>query len=421
MKNILTGALLLALLTLTACGSPAPPEIPEEEALDGLCDLREAPPGQRGWMLDMEREVYDPSLTTFTYFVRNETGETVDFGEDYRIQRWAGEDWTGEDSADEDWVDLTPREDWGFTAIGYSLPHCGEIALTCTLDMYEEMPEPGYYRLVKPLGEADAHVAFQLGKSPYTAETPYGFVSLEELPENYRAYTASKDCVVFTSKSVRNPENAEVFLHKSGLGVSCQLRTVEDYGDGVPTVTDVIYENGHFLRRTRRGGVIVEQRFSYLVTDGRALYLSNGADWASGEKYGDQRVTLLPEGTPAEMIDAVGDDTESRLRASGIRYRVWSADGTRDAFLTAADSPTVFAVNCREPGEGSWGSLYDLQDWDGLETAVTGLSWREDNTLLLSCKTAEGGNSTLCFDPKTERLTTLELCGLPPAENDAIP
>lgn len=46
--------------------------------------------------------------------------------------------------------------------------------------------------------------------------------------------------MVFTSKSIRNPENGEVFVHKSGLGVPCQLRTVEDYGDGASTVTDVI-------------------------------------------------------------------------------------------------------------------------------------------------------------------------------------
>lgn len=405
MKRILMGTLLLALLTLTACGRPAPPEVPEEEALRGVCGLAEAPPGRRGWMVDMEREVYDPSLTTFTYFIRNETGETAEFGEDYRLRRWG----------DDGWVDLTPRENWGFSDIGYSLAHCGELALTCTLDRYEEQPEPGLYQLVKPLGGAAVHVEFQLGRSPYTAETPYGFVPLESLPENYRAYTASEDCLVFTDKSVRNPENAEAFVHKTGLGVPCQLRTVEDYGDGAPAVTDVVYENGRFLRRTRSGGVIGEERFSYLVTDGQSLYLSNGADWSSGEKYGDHRALLVPEEAAAELVTAVEAATAARLEGNITRYQIWSHDGVWFARLT--DTPTEFSVGWQKPGEGSWGSTYDLQDWDGLETSVQKIEWQEDGALLLFCGTPDGGSSKLRFDPETERLTGLELCGLPPAAN----
>lgn len=408
MKKLLLGVLPLALLALTACGGSVLPEIPETE--DGgeiIPDTLEAPPGRRGWMVDMEREVYDTSLTTFTYFIRNETGETAEFGEDYQIRRWSGETW----------VDLTPKENWGFTDIGYSLAHCGEIALTCTLDRYEEPPEAGRYQLVKPLGDTAAYVEFQMGRSPYTAETPYGFEPLESLLENYRAYTASKDCLVFTDKSMRNLENAEVFVHKSGLNVPCQLRTVEDCGSGAPIVTDVIYENGHFLRRTRSGGVIEERRFSYLVTDGKALYLSNGADWASGERYGDQRTPLLPEGAAAEIVTAVEELTAARLKGNITRYQIWSADSTWSAALTSI--PTEFSVSRQRPGEGSWGGVYDLQNWDGTETAVTGLSWQEDGILLLKCETAEGGTSTLMFDPEAERLTTLEICSLPLAESAA--
>lgn len=402
MRRIWTGVLALALLTLTACGDPAVQEVPEEE-LEGVCGLVEAPPGRRGWMVDMEREVYDPSLTTFTYFIRNETGETAEFGEDYRLRRWG----------DGGWADLTPREDWGFSDIGYSLAHCGELALTCTLDRYEEPPEAGRYQLVKPLGSTTAHVEFRLGRSPYTAETPYGFAPLESLPENYRAYTASEDCLIFTDESVRNPENAEAFVHKTGLGVPCQLRTVEERGGGAPVVTDVVYENGSFLRRVRRDGVIEEQRFSYLVTDGRGLYLSNGADWASGEKYHDGRALLVPAETPGEMIDAVEAATSARLEGNVIRYQSWSHDGVRSVGLT--DTPTEFSVSWQKPGEGSRGSTYDLQNWDGLETSIQKIEWQEDGTLALSCGTPDGGSSRLRFDPETERLTGLELCVLPPA------
>ena len=122
--------------------------------------------------------------------------------------------------------------------------------------------------------------------------------------------------------------------------------------------------------------------------------------------------------TPSELINAVEEDMKNNLRVNDIRYRIWSADGNRHAFLAAEESPAVFAVNWQSPGEeGTWGEVYDLRNWDGLETAITGLSWREDGTLLLTCETAEGGSGTLCFDPETERLTTVELCGLPLAED----
>lgn len=404
MKKILLGLLLL--LTLTACGgqSISEPPVPEGD----ICVLaKEAPPDRDGLHIFVEREVYDPSLTTFTYFIYNHTDETVEFGEDYRIQRLA------DDGA---WVDLTPRENWGFTCIGLILYPGGEMSRTCTLDRYQEPPEAGSYRLVKPLGDREAEALFSLGDSPYTLGTPYGFGPLEDLPEDCRA--ASADCVVLLKNGMKNPENLEAFLHKSHLGAPCQLRTVQYRGEGTPIVTDVLYENGHFLRRERRDGAVTEQRFSYLVTDGRDLYLSNGADWASGEKYHDVRLPLIPVETPAELIDAVEEDMKTRLRVNHIRYQIWSADGNRSAFLAAEESPAVFAVNWQRPGEGTWGGVYDLQNWDGLETAVTSLAWQEDGTLLLTCATAEGGSSILRFDPETERLTTVELCGLPLAEAD---
>ena len=91
------------------------------------------------------------------------------------------------------------------------------------------------------------------------------------------------------------------------------------------------------------------------------------------------------------------------LAASTARYQVWSQDGAWCAQLT--ETPTEFGVDWRKPGEGYDGRLYNLQDWDGLETAITGLEWREDNTLLLTCETLEG-TSRLVFDPEHTTLET---------------
>ena len=393
MKKLLS--VLLMLVLLTACGAQEEPAPVEEDVPPAENVQEEAPlaPGA-GLFLELEHPDYDPSLTRYTYFVRNATEETVEFGEDYALQRWEGDAWK----------DLTLVENAGFIAIGYELQPGKTMALTCGFDLYEEEPEAGTYRLVKNVGGQTLYAKFELGESPYTADTPYGFVPLEKLPETYDADTAAEGDVVYTNGGVKNGAAVEEFLYKVDLGIPCQLRTVQDYGENSAMVIDAIYENGHFLWRMRQGDDVAEQRLSYIVTDGTDLYLSNGADWETAERYaGKELVWLVPmEMAGPELVAAVEKMTENRLAANTARYRVWSADGRWDAFLT--EVPTEFAVNFHSGGGGR-GSMYDLRDWGGLETAIWGLEWQEDGGLLLVCETEDGGSSRLVFDPESEKFT----------------
>ena len=123
-----------------------------------------------------------------------------------------------------------------------------------------------------------------------SAAEPYGFVPLEALPEMYGADTAAGEDVVYTDEGVRNGEAVAAFLEKVRLGIPCQLRTVQDYGENAPMVIDVLFQQEHFCQRMRQGREIVEERYSYVVTDGRDLYLSNGAD---GERRSDSLTRSL--------------------------------------------------------------------------------------------------------------------------------
>ena len=407
---------LLALLALAGCAGPAeapdiePPEEPAEE-LDGMCDL--LPEELAGVHMMMEREVYDPSLTTFTYFLVNHEEKPVEFGEPYRILRWT----------EEGYQELTPKEDWAFPAVGYTLAPGEAMALTCTLDRYEETPEPGEYLLVKKLGSgSEISALLYLGESVYTAETPYGFGPLEDLPEGYGPVDAADTAAVCVSgKRVVNLENAKVFLQEALLGVPCQLRVVQYYGQNDPMIIDVIHENG-YLWRMRHGDYIEERRYAYIVSDGTDLYLSNGADWESTLKYNSEKAFLLPETLAGEeLVRIVLDDTAERLEYNTARYKLWSGDGVWCATLLSGESPTAFSVSWQRPEEGFWGGSYDLQDWDGLEASITQLEWRTDGRLTIRGETAEGGRFTDVFDPESEKLTALtggEICGLPLAPAD---
>lgn len=383
--------ILAVCLLLSGCGAGQEQEPQEPEQVPQTEESVTAP---EGLTMEMEHPVYDPSLDTYTYFICNDTDETVDFGEDYTLQRRDGDGWT----------DLTMRENTGWNAIGYSLEPGRTMALTCSFALYEEAPQAGEYRLVKTVEDTQLTAEFALGESIYTAQTPYGFGPLEELPERYGAADAAgSGAVIFTGSGEENLQAVEEFLDKVSLDVPCQLRTVQDQGEGVPMVIDVIYEGGNFLWRMRSGGTeVTERRLSYLVTDGTDLYLSDGADWETGEQYGDQRIFLVPPLRGTAWVADVETMTADRLAGNVTRYKAWSADGLWSASLE--EEPTAFSAEYHG-SDGSWSRSYDLKVWDGLETEITGLSWEEDDILKINCKTAKGDTAVLTFNLQTERLT----------------
>lgn len=216
--------------------------------------------------------------------------------------------------------------------------------------------------------------------------------------------------MVFTEEGVKNPEAAEEFLRKVELQAPCQLRVVQDYGEGTPMVTDTIYEYGRFRWRLWSGGVTAERYFPYILSHGQDIYLSDGADWTSVEKYAAQRTLLLPEGVTAEMSAAAASMTEVRLHSTLPRLQVFCGDGAWCASLRNPSAPTESAVGCRFlEGNGAAGFYkpFDLQDWDGLETSIQKIEWREDGILHLTCGTSDGGTGTLSFDAKKAVLTSL--------------
>lgn len=390
---------LLALLVLAGCGEQEtdagePPA--EQETSSGSFSLE----------LDTEWDVYDPSAEEIWCILSYEgEGDPLEFGAEYRL----------EVQTDSGWEQVPFVEGTGWDSVLYTL-HVGESwAFPCVLSLFDYSFTDGTYRVVKEIGDQTLTAEFTLTDgAAISAETPYGFGPMEDLPEDWDTAEASASgAVVFTEAGMENADAAETFLQKVSLGIPSQLRTLQNYYESWPMLIDVIYENDSFRWRMRTGGEITEKRFSYIVTDGTDVYLSNGADWDSTERYDSDKAFLLPSGSGGDLVPAAQELMADQTAGSTVRYRIWSADGVWDASLT--ETPTEFGVGWQRPGEGSSGSLYDLGDWYDEAPAITDIAWQADGTLCLTCETAEGGVQTFDFDPETGYLTEA-LCGYPAAE-----
>ena len=389
---------LLALLVLAGCGGN-PTDV-------GVTLV--VPQSAGSYSLNMETEwmEYDPSVDSIWCILSYEgEGEPLEFGAEYRLEVQTDSGWEKVPWKNEAWEDIL-----------YTLP-AGEFwAFPCVLSLFDYDFTEGTYRVVKDLevlpGEAEplpCWAEFTLRKgAAVSAEAPYGFGPMEEVPEyGDPAELAASGAVVFTEAGTENADAAETFLDKVSLGIPCQLRTLQSYYESWPMLIDVIYENGSFLWRMRTGGEITEKRFSYIVTDGADVYLSNGADWTATEAYDSDRAFLVPSGSGSGLLSVAQELMGGQTTGNTAWYRVWTQDGGKSAFLTR--TPTEFGV------EGSdSGSLYDLGDWYDSAPSITGLAWQADGTLRLTCETAEGGTVCYDFDPESGYLTEA-LCGLPTA------
>lgn len=379
---------LLALTLLAGCGA-------ENQDLEEAAQTSAAE--EAAVTMQTERNVYDASVESVWYIIENHSGRQVEFGTEYGLER---------QEEDGSWIPVPYADDVAWTTPLCVLADGAKNADHCYFSIFDyDFSGGGTFRIVKEVGDQTLTAEFRLEpEAAASAEAPYGFGPMEDLPENWDpAEAAASGAVVFTEAGVENADAAETFLDKVSLGIPCQLRTLQSYYESWPMLIDVIYENDSFRWRMRTGGEITEKRFAYIVTDGTDVYLSNGADWDSTEKYDSDKAFLLPSGSGSALVPQAREMTAERTAGNTTRYRIWSADGVWDATLT--QTPTEFGVGWQRPEEGSSGSLYDLGNWYDGAPSITDLAWQADGTLRLTCRLEAGGVRTFDFDPETGYLT----------------
>ena len=391
---------LLALLVLAGCGDPG------DVAVTTVYETDDPPRAT----LTAERDAYDPSVETVWCVLSYEgEGEPLEYGASY---------WLDVREEDGTWTQVPLAENTGWDAVLYTLPSGEKQAFPCSLSMFDyDFSDGGRFRVVKTVGDQTLTAEFTLTEgAAISAETPYGFGPMEDLPEDWdTAEAAAIGAVVFTEAGVENSDAAETFLQKVSLGIPSQLRTLQNYYESWPMLIDVIYENDSFRWRMRTGGELTEKRFSYIVTDGTDVYLSNGADWDSTERYDSDKAFLLPSGSGGDLVPRAQELMADKTAGNITRYRLWSPSGEWCVRRSEGDDPLDLSLVYSKPGYGSGSQGLDLGELRAGITGIRNMVWQADDTLHLTCETLGEGIQIFVYDPETEELTP-ELCGYPKAE-----
>ena len=159
---------LLALLLLAGCGGQetgsGEPQVEQEQSA-----------GAFSLGLDTEWDVYDPSVETIWCVLSYEgAGEPLEFGTEYRL----------EVQRDGAWEQVPLAEDAAWYMVQYTLNPNRQWAFACSLSMFDYDFADGDYRVVKEIGGLPCKAEFTLETgAAVSAETPYGFGPMEDVPE----------------------------------------------------------------------------------------------------------------------------------------------------------------------------------------------------------------------------------------------
>lgn len=350
-----------------------------------------------------EYPVIDSRMESISCIIENHTGADVEFGAEYVLEV------QGEDG----WYQIPFPENMAWNSVAFRLPAKGACGKVINLAGMEHRFHVGEYRVVMKIGERLVKAEFSMGESEITPATPFGFLPLEELPQDYELEDAvANGDVVFTFQETYNMEKLLHFAENVRLGLPAMVRLVSFTVEGDPIIYDIQQNvdyggmEWYHLRKDftrdqfsapddRR---IWEQNYSYLVTDGENLYLSNYAEYREdAEIPGDSMCIVFQNGTDEEILEQYGtilgwteEMTEKRLAGNVTRLKVMNPEGS---WYVCLDKDQEKGGNSFGYGSAGYGeSDVKVPDPEGKIVAIVNFEWLDAREVRFTCKELAKGN-----------------------------
>lgn len=341
-------------------------------------------------ILATENRTYDKSVTSFTYRISNYGKEEIVYSPGYSI----------EVKRDGVWYSLPELEEAAQGSEELRTVGPGETEEgTFSFLQYDYEVTDGEYRLIMTISGKPYAASFSIGAESYD-EDPYGYGTLESLPEELDLETLTYDIAINSGGEIigGSEEHLVTFLEKVADGTPGMMRIVSYSLSGNPVIYDVEYDGSCFLCRrdtTREPSgeqAITQQRYSFLVTDGDYIYLSDQAtldeEKLSGRRIEANRFAVL-SGSGFSMWDTmvglVEEMTDKRLSEDATLARYWSEDGTYWVNLTA--DPKDFTVTSKKYGMSRTLTDFDQLEKDrGAEMEIVSATWISETQVRLNCR-----------------------------------
>ena len=330
-------------------------------------------------ILRTQYPVYDSSCEYVQVIIDNYTDEQVRYGEHWKIdQRLDGE-----------WQPVE-FENYGFNDIGLGADAHSGNAYSCRLSMLASELEEGEYRILKEIDGEVYAAEFRVGDSPVTAESPHGFVPLEQLPADYTSVDAAADGAVVVSQdgSITNGDKLTDFFRYAELYYWLgQLRVAHEQTDGSLILIDVIRsrpERIDIITDTTRSadGDITSRYFRFFHGKDGQIYAANFVDF----EYDLEPFLIIDCPNETETLELLSD-YHTGVFAREFTIYSWSPDGNiRAAYRPKADYPIILSFNNGDDG----GSCKVMGgEVDGSE--LVDIRWRDASTCIAIVELSGGG------------------------------
>lgn len=330
-------------------------------------------------ILRTQYPVYDPSCEYVQVIIDNYTDEQVRYGEHWKIDQ----------KIDGEWQPVEFKN-YGFNDIGLGADAHSGNAYSCRLSMLASELEEGEYRILKEIDGEVYAAEFRIGDSPVTAESPHGFVPLEQLPADYTSVDAAADGAVVVSQdgSITNGDKlAEFFRYAELYYWLGQLRIAHEQTDGSLILIDVIRsrpERIDIIADTTRGadGDITSRYFRFFHGKDGQIYAANFVDF----EYDLEPFLIIDCPNETETLELLSD-YHTGIFAREFTIYSWSPDGNiRAAYRPKADYPIILSFNNGDDG----GSCKVMGgEVDGSE--LVDIRWRDAETCIAIVELSGGG------------------------------
>ena len=373
---------LSTLLLLTGCTRLAPSphgDIPDSDTVK----------------LTTQFPVYENDIESIQVILENGGDTNLEYGTAWAVEKKQGERWVQ--------IPFVPDSAW--TQPLLTLLPGGTDSFYVSMDMLDYALQDGEYRVVKEVSGVVYAAEFSVGESDISADSPFGYVPLEDLPMDYTVEDAAADGVVIVmadGTTFYNEERLAAFLEDAARYVDTQIRFGRTHrlDPDKLLLEDVILEKAdshtpRFTYRTddRRASdpeEIQTQYYSYLILEGEAgdkrFFLTNG----SNEKYSRQ-VLVVPSQMYRREAVTVSESAKEYLDKPAYQTPIsaWSTDGLRHVWASP-DDVLHFYVNIQYPEGGSMGYTADLLS-EKIPVAIREFVWENETTLMIVCYTEEEG------------------------------